>query len=81
MYVRRVVEEALRASAAAVVLVHNHPSGSAEPSVGDDETTHELAQACSLVGLMLLDHVIVGKETHYSYNDSGKLEQYRNEKV
>jgi DNA repair protein RadC len=42
VYVRRVLEEALRESAAAIVLVHNHPSGNPDPSPGDDETTRDL---------------------------------------
>ena len=58
----------------AVVLVHNHPSGNPEPSAGDDETTRHLWQACKLVGLILLDHVIVGETDHYSYADSGRLQ-------
>lgn len=79
VYVRRIIEEALRLSAAAVVLVHNHPSGNPEPSAGDDETTHDLLKACKLVQLFLLDHVIVGESEHYSYADSGRLKQLENE--
>jgi DNA repair protein RadC len=75
VYVRRVIEEALRISAAAVVLIHNHPSGNPEPSAGDDETTRDLLKACKLVGLVFLDHVIVGETEHYSFSDSGRLEE------
>lgn len=75
VYVRRVIEEALHLSAAAVVLVHNHPSGNPEPSAGDDETTRHLLKACNLVQLVLLDHVIVGESDHYSYADSGRLKE------
>lgn len=50
VYVRRILEEALHESAAAIVLVHNHPSGNPEPSAGDDETTRDLLRACKLVG-------------------------------
>jgi DNA repair protein RadC len=75
VYVRRILEEALHESAAAVVLVHNHPSGDPEPSAGDDETTRDLSRACKLVGLILLDHVIVGDSEHYSYSDAGRLEE------
>jgi len=78
VYVRRILEEALHQSAAAVVLVHNHPSGCPEPSVGDDETTRDLRNACTLVGLVLLDHVIVGEKTHYSYADSGRMTESGN---
>jgi len=78
VYVRRVIEEALRLSAAAVVLVHNHPSGNPEPSAYDDQTTRELLKACKLVQLILLDHVIVGESEHYSYVDSGRLQEFEN---
>ena len=74
VYVRRILEEALHLSAAAVVLVHNHPSGCPEPSAGDDETTRDLKNACKLIGLVLLDHIIVGDKTHYSYADEGRLD-------
>jgi DNA repair protein RadC len=77
VYVRRVLEEALRASAASIVLVHNHPSGNPEPTQGDDETTYDLGKAARLIGLTLLDHIIVGENGHYSYADSGRLQQIR----
>lgn len=79
VYVRRILEEALHESAAAVVLVHNHPSGNPEPSAGDDNTTSDLLRACKLVGLVLLDHVIVGESDHYSYADSGRLKELETE--
>jgi DNA repair protein RadC len=75
VYIRRILEEALHESAAAIVLVHNHPSGNPEPSAGDDETTRDLLRACKLVGLVLLDHVIVGESDHYSYADSDRLKE------
>lgn len=79
VYIRSILEEALHESAAAIVLVHNHPSGNPEPSAGDDKTTQNLLQACKLLGLVLLDHVIVGENEHYSYSDSGRLEELENE--
>jgi DNA repair protein RadC len=79
VYVRRILEEALHESAAAVVLVHNHPSGNPEPSAGDDDTTRNLLRACKLLGLVLLDHVIVGESDHYSYADSGRFEELETE--
>jgi len=78
VYVRRIIEDALRLSAAAVVLVHNHPSGNPEPSAGDDSTTHDLLKACQLVQLVLLDHLIIGESEHYSYNDAGRLQEFKN---
>jgi len=79
VYVRRVIEEALHLSAAAMLLVHNHPSGNPEPSAGDDETTRNLLKACKLLQLILLDHVIVGESEHYSYADSDRLQELENE--
>jgi DNA repair protein RadC len=79
VYVRRILEEALHQSAAAIVLVHNHPSGNPEPSAGDDDTTGDLLRACKLLGLILLDHVIVGESDHYSYADSGRFEEFERE--
>jgi DNA repair protein RadC len=75
--IRKVLEEALRASATSIVLAHNHPSGNAEPSLDDDQTTCELDQGATLLGLVLLDHVILGSEIHYSYADSGRLDELR----
>jgi len=77
VYIRRVLEEALKASAAAIVIVHNHPSDPA-PTPGDDVLTEDLAQATNLVGILLLDHIIVGDATHYSYADNERLEAMRN---
>jgi DNA repair protein RadC len=59
--IRRILEEALYESAAAIVLVHNPPSGNPDPSAGDDETTRDIISACRLTGLILLDHIIVGE--------------------
>lgn len=79
VYIRRILEEALHESAAAIVLVHNHPSGNPEPSTGDDKTTRDLLHACKLVGLVLIDHVIIGENEYYSYSDSGRLKDLENE--
>jgi DNA repair protein RadC len=79
VYIRRILEEALHESAAAIVMVHNHPSGNPRPSAGDDETTRDLLRACKLVGLVLLDHVIIGEYNHYSYADSNRLKEFEAE--
>ena len=59
---REVFKPALEYSAAAVVLVHNHPSGSTEPSTADMEITKQLIEAGTLLGIDLIDHVIVTKK-------------------
>lgn len=57
---RELFKAAIRRSAAGVVVVHNHPSGDATPSVADIELTRRLARAGDVLGIDLLDHVIVG---------------------
>jgi len=74
VYVRRVMEEALRVSASAFVVIHNHPSGNPAPSEADDQTTHDLKQAAALLNLVFLDHIIIGSgNSYYSYGDNDKI--------
>ena len=47
------------------------------PSPGDDETTRDVDQGARLIGLILIDHVIIGETGYYSYADSGKLQEFR----
>ena len=59
VYPREVVKEALQHNAAAVILAHNHPSGSATPSKADEALTHTLKAALALVDVRVLDHIVV----------------------
>jgi hypothetical protein len=70
---RVVVQRALEANAAAVILYHNHPSGVAEPSRADDTITKRLKEALSLVDIRLLDHFVVGAEAVTSFAERGLL--------
>lgn len=60
VYPREIVKRALAHNAAAVILVHNHPSGVAEPSRADETLTARLQEALTLVDVRLLDHLVVG---------------------
>lgn len=71
--VRQVMREAVVGRASAVVLCHNHPSGSVRPSRHDDQLTQRLAKACEIMGVRLMDHVIVTDGRFYSYADEGKV--------
>lgn len=73
VYPREVVMEALARNAAAVVLVHNHPSGSAEPSRADEQLTHSLRQALALVDVRVLDHLVVTRTHVLSFAERGLL--------
>lgn len=70
---REVFKEAISASAASVIFVHNHPSGDPEPSEDDIELTRRLVEAGKLLGILVLDHVIVGDGTFVSLKGSKGL--------
>lgn len=68
---REVVKKALDLGSAAMIMVHNHPSGSPEPSRADIAITGRIAEAGRLLGITLHDHVIIGKEGHVSLRAKG----------
>lgn len=70
---REVFKAAIRWSAAAVILVHNHPSGDPEPSTDDLRITARLAEAGRVVGIEVLDHVVVGDGRCVSLRERGAL--------
>lgn len=70
---RVVVQRALEANAAALILYHNHPSGVAEPSRADEAITKRLKEALSLVDIRVLDHFVVGAEAVTSFAERGLL--------
>ncbi|ERH65687.1 MULTISPECIES: RadC family protein [Pantoea] len=70
---REIVREALKLNAAAVILAHNHPSGMAEPSRADREITSKVAQACALLNIRLLDHLVIGHGEFTSFAERGWL--------
>jgi DNA repair protein RadC len=71
---REVFNPAIRDSAAAVIFVHNHPSGDPQPSQEDRVLTTRLAEAGKLLGIQVLDHIIVGRHTYMSFADEGLLD-------
>jgi len=73
VYTRKVMEEALRLSASAIVVVHNHPSGEAEPSAQDIETTTRMKQAADVLEILLQDHIIIGCECYYSFMEHDNI--------
>jgi DNA repair protein RadC len=70
---REVFWPALRASAAALILAHNHPSGDPEPSPEDRTVTERLASAGELLGIPVLDHVVIAERGFRSLRDEGTL--------
>src|SRR5438094_3396174 len=72
---RNIVARALQVNAAALIAAHNYPSGAAQPSESDLLLTQDLIAAVRPLGLIVLDHVIVGAEATYSFADSGLLDR------
>lgn len=70
---REVVKEVLSRNAAAVILVHNHPSGNPEPSIADENITIRLRDALALIEVRVLDHLIVAGEFVTSLAERGKI--------
>lgn len=73
VYPREVVKTALAHNAAAVILAHNHPSGTPEPSTADRTLTQALKQALALVDVRLLDHFVVAGSSIYSFAEHGEV--------
>lgn len=85
---REIFTEAIKRQASAIIICHNHPSGSCKPSPEDIETTRRLLEAASILGIALLDHIIITKTAHFSFlenklldNSAGHLEFFDNKKI
>ena len=70
---REVYSRAVKESAAAVILVHNHPSGDPAPSREDREITRRLKEAGDVLGIRVLDHIIIGDGSYFSFVEQGLL--------
>ena len=70
---REVIRRALDLGATALILVHNHPSGSPQPSRADIQITSRIAEAGRLLGITVHDHVIIGREGHVSLKAKGLI--------
>ncbi len=73
--VKEIIKEATKKTASAIIMVHNHPSGEAEPSNEDIEITRRVVEACSLMGIKVLDHIVIGKnkKDYVSFMDKGLI--------
>lgn len=73
VYPREVMKRALELNASALILVHNHPSGDPEPSSADIAVTEQIRQVGTVLGIVLHDHLIVGKSREVSFRSEGYL--------
>ena len=70
---REVFSQAIKRSAAAVLFVHNHPSGDPRPSQQDLDTTKRLVEAAEILGIHVLDHIIIGDGRYLSLKSQGLM--------
>lgn len=70
---REVFKSAIRDNCAAVIIVHNHPTGDPTPSSHDTETTERIKAAGKILGIELLDHIIIGEGRYFSYKDKDMI--------
>lgn len=68
---REIVREAIKANAAALILAHNHPSGSAEPSKADRFITEKVVKSCNFMEIKVLDHLVIGRGEIVSFAERG----------
>ncbi len=70
---REILHYAIKHMATSLILVHNHPSGAVAPSRNDDHVTKLVKEACDLMGIVLLDHLIVSQSSYFSYREKTDL--------
>jgi DNA repair protein RadC len=79
VYPREIMTSALEHRAAGLVFVHNHPSGDPTPSSEDKALTKDLVKAAKLLTIQILDHIIIGRNTYYSFADAGDIKRLSNQ--
>lgn len=70
---REIFEPAVRQLAAGIIIVHNHPSNETEPSAEDRNVTKQLVTAGKIMGISIVDHVIVTKDSYYSFEEKDEI--------
>jgi DNA repair protein RadC len=73
VYPREVAKAALEKNAAALIFAHNHPSGEPAPSAEDMDITRRLVFACSVIGVTVHEHLIIGADRYFSFADQGHI--------
>lgn len=73
VYPREVIKRALELNASAIIMVHNHPSGDPTPSQADIDMTGRIRDAASPIGLILHDHLVIGKSGCFSFRSNGLI--------
>jgi len=73
VYPREVIATILKNNAAAVIFAHNHPSGDPTPSLEDKQLTQKLIKGCDLMGIIVHEHIIIGRGNYFSFAENGLM--------
>ena len=73
VYPRIIIETVLRHQASSIILAHNHPGGSLQPSSADIDATKKIISACDAISIRVVDHIIVAGEHYFSFADKGLM--------
>lgn len=71
--IKMIMQTALLTNAVSIIIAHNHPGGNAQPSSADIDITNKIKEACKIMEISLLDHVILTLNSYYSFADEGML--------
>jgi DNA repair protein RadC len=77
---REVFKSALLSSCTSIILAHNHPSGNPEPSLDDEKIIRRLYECGDLLGIEVLDSIMIGDDSYYSFKEAGKMNGYKGKK-
>ena len=72
---REILIRALLCGAVNIVIIHNHPSGDPKPSASDHKATRRIQEAADIIGIHLCDHIIVGRDGYFSFQEAGLLDK------
>ena len=72
--IRKIIETAIRLGAVSIAIAHNHPGGDPRPSMEDVRFTKRLSDACRPINLSLIEHIVVGRNSCYSFRRSGEFD-------
>ncbi|MDP2932298.1 MAG: DNA repair protein RadC, partial [Chloroflexota bacterium] len=76
---RQIIENVIAHRAVALVFVHNHPSGDPTPSQTDKKITRDLVFIGNVIEIKVLDHIIIGDNTYFSFADAGLIQKYQDD--
>ena len=79
--IRKIIETAIRLGASSIAIAHNHPGGDPRPSFEDIRFTKKLSDACRPINLSLIEHIIIGRNSCYSFRRSGEFDVLYDESI